>query len=403
MNRHEMTVRTAIPVGLLCSTTGDYGNIGRAMLSGALLAVRQVNEDPSFPFYLKPVEADPGGRLEGYFALSRELVENQKIGHVVGCYTSSSRKEVIPVFERADALLWYPSHYEGFECSDSVVYLGAAPNQHIVPLAGYMMSAHGKRVYSLGSNYVWSWECNRVMRDIVESNGGRILAERHIELGGTDLQRVMQEIHDLKPDFIFSSVIGATTAALLVAYSEQRLQWSDKTAKHPPIASCNISEMELNAAPRDARAGHIASSVYFQSVETNANHEFLNAYHAQFGQSGVTVSDAEASYIAVHLLARAVRACGSAEPGKVREAVTACRFDAPQGPVWVDGENRHTFLTPRLARSNQSGQFEIIHTAPEPVKPDPYLVWFDAKRDAHGWSTDQYALNEKPHRKLRAV
>ncbi|MEI6002286.1 transporter substrate-binding domain-containing protein [Paraburkholderia bengalensis] len=387
----------------MCSSTGDYGEIGEAMLSASLLAIQQINEDPSYDFYLNPVVANPGGQLDKYFSLSQDLLYGQKIRHVVGCYTSSSRKEVIPAFERADALLWYPSHYEGFEYSDNVIYLGAAPNQHIVPLAAYMMSRHGKRVYSLGSNYVWSWESNRVMREITEANGGSILAERYTELGATDLARVMQEIQDLKPDYIFSSVIGATTAALLSAHSEARLRSKAKGVSYPSIASCNISELELRAAPPEARRGHICSSVYFQSIASCANLAFLDAFHARFGQSRVTTSDAEASYVAVHLLARAIRACGSDDPAKVREAVGACRFEAPQGPVWVDSENHHAYLTPRLGRSTPHGQFEIIQTSDDPVPPDPFLTWFDPNRDIHAWSTTQQLLATKARPQLRAI
>ena len=109
--------------------------------------------------------------------------------HVVGCYTSSSRKEVLPLFEKHDGLLWYPSHYEGFESSDNVVYTGAAPNQHIVPLAEHLLRHYGTSAYCLGSNYIWAWENNKIMREAVQSAGGTVLAERYVPVGETRLRR----------------------------------------------------------------------------------------------------------------------------------------------------------------------------------------------------------------------
>jgi ABC-type branched-subunit amino acid transport system substrate-binding protein len=381
----SMIGNTQVPLGLLCSTTGTYGPTGQAILSGALLAIEQIAADPEFDFTFKPTIADPGGNVARYLELSQEMLHDGKIAHVMGCYTSSSRKEVVPLFERADALLWYPTHYEGFECSENVIYVGASPNQHIVPLAGFMMSAHGKRVYMIGSNYVWSWESNRVMRDIVESNGGSVVAERYLPVGVTDTDRVIAEIQLLNPDFVFSSLIGTSTAAFLQAHFDASNAVGNNGERLAPVASCNMSEIDLLALSPQARVDHICSSVYFQSIDSPANHAFVDQYRARFGQSVVTPADAEASYIAVHLLARAIRMCGSTDVSKVRQVLPECRFDAPQGNVWIDADNQHSFFTPRIGRSTQDSQFEIVFTAERPVKPDPYLAWFDPKRNLREW------------------
>src|ERR1700712_2183852 len=135
------------------------------MLNGAILAIEEVNAAAGSGLQLKPVIADPGGELSHYPLLCRDMLDNG-IRHVVGCYTSSSRKELIPLIEKRDALLWYPSHYEGFESSSNVIYTGAVPNQHIVPLIDYMLQQpHRKRVFCVGSNYIWAWENNRVLRE----------------------------------------------------------------------------------------------------------------------------------------------------------------------------------------------------------------------------------------------
>ena len=131
-------------IGVLFSNSGPYGVVSGSMRNGALLAFAEINRQKTFGFELEPVVMDPAGDLQRYSVLSAALVD-QGIRHVVGCYTSSSRKEVIPLFEKHDALLWYPSHYEGFESSTNVIYTGAAPNQHIIPLIEYLVGNIGKR------------------------------------------------------------------------------------------------------------------------------------------------------------------------------------------------------------------------------------------------------------------
>jgi len=383
------TPKPAIPLGLLCSTTGTYGAVGQTMLAGALLAIEEIAADPQFDFAFEPVIANPGGDLGQYVERTQALLEDRSVTHVIGCYTSSSRKEVVPLFERANALLWYPSHYEGFECSDNVIYVGSSPNQHIVPLAGYLLSVHGNQVYTIGSNYVWAWESNRVMRDIVETDGGRLLAERYVPVDDVDLDWVIEEIIALKPDFIFTTLIGASTRALLNRYAQAVQRGDFGEGPVPPISSCNLSETELQAVDPQARAGHLSSSVYFQSIDSPANRAFVTAYQARNGSGSVTSVDTESYYNAVHLLARAIRACGSANVARVRDAVGQCPFNAPQGQVRIDPDNYHTYMTPRLGRSNAAGQFELVLSAEQPLKPDPYLVWFDAKRDVRAWSVDE--------------
>src|SRR5271167_3809963 len=131
------------------------------MFCGALLAVDEVNASGS-SVELQPVIGNPGGQIARYASLSESML-NDGVRHVVGCYTSSSRKEIIPLFEKADALLWYPSHYEGFESSGNVVYTGAVANQHLIPLVEYATARFGPKAFCIGSNYIWAWENNRIL------------------------------------------------------------------------------------------------------------------------------------------------------------------------------------------------------------------------------------------------
>jgi ABC-type branched-subunit amino acid transport system substrate-binding protein len=374
-----MTKQDVIRIGLLFSTTGPYATIGRAMSNGSLLAIHEVNASDAFPFVLEPVIANPDGRNANYAEMACSMLASERLVHVVGCYTSSSRKEVLPHFEKYDGLLWYPSHYEGFESSEHVVYTGAAPNQHIIPLAEYLLRTFGSRAYCVGSNYIWAWENNKIMREVVQSAGGIVLAERYFPVGETDFAAVIEQIIDAQPNFMFNTLIGVSAYAFFRAFRRAAEQRGIDQPRILPIASCSLSEPELVEIGPDACAGHVSSSVYFESIETRVNKAFVSSYKRSFPQAGPTSADAEASYLAVHLLALAIRRARTADPLAVRAALANVAITAPQGEVHVDRDNRHCYLTPRIGVSNAAGGFDIIYEAARPLKPDPYLVWHEPK------------------------
>ena len=371
-------------IGVMFSTTGSYGVIGRSLLNGALLAFREaaaLGGDVT----LEPVVVNPGGDLQRYRELSCELLASG-IRQVVGCYTSSSRKEVIPCFEKFDGLLWYPSHYEGFESSDNVIYTGASPNQHVLPLVDYLASRVGKRAFCVGSNYIWAWENNRIFREALTARGGTVLAERYLPVGDTEVEQVIAAILDQRPDFVFNNLIGTSGYAFFRAFRAAcRVRGIDQ-ARDIPVASCTLSEPELAEIGADAIDGHLSSSVYFSSLKLPENAAFLAAYEKAFPDNPVSSADAEASYVAVKLLAMSLQQAGTDDARAMRAAVSDRRLQAPQGEIRIDPQTYHAWLTPRIGRSAKSGQFEILLEAHSPVAPDPYLVQ----------SSPRYAVTMRP-------
>lgn len=360
-------------VGILFSATGSYGTVGRTMLNGALLACRQINNDPLAGIALDPVAVDPGSSLAAYAPAAESLLA-EGIRHVVGCYTSSSRKEVIPIFEKRDGLLWYPAHYEGFESSTNVVYTGSSPNHHVLPLVDYLVSRFGRRAFCVGSNYIWAWESNRVMREEMAKRGGLVTAERYLSVGETDVGQVIDTIFELQPDFVFNTLIGESAYAFFRAFRKACADRGIDQVSRFPIASCNLSEPELHEIGPEARDGHLSSSVYFASIDSQANRNFVADYNAAFPDGPAASAEAEAAFIAVKLLASALREAGSDDIRRIKESVTRQTLVAPQGHVFIDPETLHAYLTPRLGRSRTDGQFDIVMEAPSPVRPDPYLV-----------------------------
>ncbi|MCE7030536.1 transporter substrate-binding domain-containing protein [Jiella avicenniae] len=361
------------PIGILFSATGSYGTVGRTMLNGALMACRAVNADASAGVELVPTVVDPASDLSAY-APAVETMLDAGIRHVVGCYTSSSRKDVIPIFEKRDALLWYPAHYEGFESSANVVYTGTAPNHHMSPLVDHLVSRFGKRAFCVGSNYIWGWESNRVLREDITQRGGKVLAERYFAVGERDFSAIIAAIFEAGPDFVFNALIGQSAYAFFRQFRRAcEARGIDQKTRFP-IASCNLSEPELAEIGPEAIDGHLSSSVYFASIDTPVNRAFVAGYQAMFPDGPVVSAEAEAAYIAVRFLAEALRDAGGGDIAPVKAALAGQSLDAPQGKVTIDPETMHCYLTPRIGRSSPDGQFDILVEADRPVRPDPYLV-----------------------------
>lgn len=373
--------RETVHIGVLYSLTGPYGLVGREMLNGLTLAVEQVNSSPDFDFQFTPLVFDPGGELENYQEHCELLIRDKAVRHIVGCYTSASRKQVLPVVERYDRLLWHSARYEGFENSDNVIYVGAAPNQHIVPLARHMIENLGTSVYCVGANYLWTWETNRVLQEIVSAAGGGIIAKRLLPLWDTEIGHIVREIVERRPPIIFNTLVGE--ASYRFYRDLHRALARHRDGPRPQILSCSLCEPELRLIGPRASVGHITSSVYFSSIDTPENRIFVRRYREMFGGTNLPSVDAEASYLCGLLLARAIRRAGSTEVQAVRDAARKDELNAPQGLVKIDPENNHCYLTPRLARSRAGFSFEILDTAAAPAKPDPYLTWLDLDELTH--------------------
>ncbi len=353
-------------IGVLFSNSGPYGVVARSMRNGAMLAFDENNRSGRYDFVIEPVIADTAGALSQYTTLGAELI-GSGIRHVVGCYTSSSRKDVIPLFEKHDALLWYPSHYEGFESSNNVIYTGATPNQHIIPLTEFLTTHVGKRAYCVGSNYIWAWENNRILREGLSAVGGSVVAERYFAVGETDHSKVIGVVLENPPDFVFNTLIGTSAYQFFRDFRAACITRGIDQPSKIPVASCSLSEPELAEIGAGAMDGHISSSVYFSSINTDTNRAFVAAYDRLYPAGPSVSADAEASYVAVKLLAASIASAGCDNVDAVRMAIPKQSIEAPQGTVRIDGKTNHACLTPRVGKSVGSGRFEIVLEARQPV------------------------------------
>ncbi len=361
--------RDSVPVSILYSTTGSYAAYGRDAAAGAMAAISEVNADPSLPFLLKAHVSDPGGQAERYAAMAREAA-SAGCRHLIGCVTSWSRKDVLPVVERHDGLLWYAFPYEGYEANERVIYLGACPNQHLLPLFDHVQPRFGTRSFVVGSNYIWGWEISRIARELTESAGGRVLSDRYVPLGSVEVDHLIREIATLKPDFVLTNLVGASAAAFIAAYGAFR----NEQPGAPPLVACNLTEIDLETLPPAARAGHIASSTYFHRLDTPENRAFQARMLSRHGQDRRLSAAFVAAYTSVSVLARAMVDAGTDAPPAIRKAVTSRAFDTPIGPLTIDARTQHAALTPHLGLSDTDGEFDIFDSAAAPIEADPYLV-----------------------------
>ena len=362
-----------LPIGVLFSTVGPYASLGREGFLGASLAIAEINASGTLPVRLSAVVRDPKGNTEAYAGLCRSMVEDGGARFIVGCTTSWSRKEVIPVLEKTGSQLWYPCPYEGFEGNDHVVYVGACPNQHVVPLLDYVLERFGANPMLVGSNYIWGWETNRIAREYVEARGGRVQGERFVALGDTDIGRIIEEVRLKRPDFVLNTLIGPSSAAFVEAYWELGQEERAFDPRHRPIISCNWTETEIAALGERAH-GHLTIAPYFQSLDTPANARFLATVRRLAPGANHPSAFFAQAYAAVQMIARGVAATGSGDVGRVLEAAKSDTYEAPFGALGIHAETNHAILAPHIARAGEKGGFEVVATTATPIVPDPYLA-----------------------------
>lgn len=268
-----MANKDPIRVGVLYSETGVTSMIGRSQMQGALLAVDEINQAGGINGReLVPVRYDGQSSPLVYATLAEQLIVQDKVNVIFGCYMSSSRKAVLPIVEKWNKLLFYPTLYEGFEFSNNIIYTGAAPNQNSVQLAEFMTTNFGASVYLIGSNYIYPYESNRIMSDLIlQHPNSRKLGERYVALDASekDFQPIIADIHNQRPDFIFSTVVGDSTASLYQVYAESGLD-----PKTMPIASLTTSEGEISQMGADVALGHFTAAPYFHSINSDTNKRF---------------------------------------------------------------------------------------------------------------------------------
>lgn len=359
---------TPIRVGVLHSTTGTMAISESAVADATILALEQINAGGGLlGRELEIIVADGQSDPDRFAAEAARLIDEEKVSVIFGCWTSASRKAVVPAVELRDHILFYPVQYEGIEQSPNVIYTGATPNQQVMPAVSYALKHFGKRVFLVGSDYIFPRTANAIIRDQVHALGGEVVGEEYLPLGGTDVAPIVCEITATKPDVILNTVNGDSNIAFFHALREAGITPADI-----PTISFSIGETELAHMDAAGIAGDYAAWNYFQSIDNPQNRDFLTAFRGRFGADRVVSDPLEAAWFGVHLWAQAVRRAGSADPDKVLQAIKGEGMRAPEGLVYVDERNQHTWKHARIGRIRDDGQFDIVWASDKPVRPIPF-------------------------------
>ena len=359
-------------VGVLFSRTGCMAIIEETQYRGTLVAIEEINARGGINGRpIEPVVYDPGSENARFREHAWRMMVEHDVSTIFGCYTSSSRKAVLPIIERLNGLLWYPTVYEGFEYSPNIIYTGAAPNQNSLELCDYLTAQGGRRFFFVGSDYVYPRESNRIMRDLIARRQGEVVGEHYVSLRASrhDFAPVIRAIRELQPDVIFSTVVGDATVWLYQAYADAGFD-----PETMPIASLTTTEAEVRAMGFDVASGHITAAPYFQCLSGAGNAAFVERYKRRYGDDEPTNMCVEAAYFQVHLFAAALEQANTTDTDVLRGTVLGSSFDAPQGRITIDPGCSHTNVWSRVGRARRDGQFEILRESVGAVAADPYLT-----------------------------
>lgn len=356
-----------IRVGVVYSLSGVMAESERGLVDAVRLAVEQINAAGGLigrPLEL--VVADGASDWDRSASEAERLIRDEQVSVLFACWTSACRKALLPVVERNRHLMFYPLQYEGLEQSDHIVYLGAAPNQQIIPGARWAMDTFGPRIYLIGSDYVFPRLANQLIRHLVTATGGVIVNERYLPLTATDFSELAADIRHKAPDVVLNTINGASNRQFFAALKAARLH-------EIPVVSFSIAEPELQALGAEYfHPAHHAVWGYFQSLPSAANKRFVAAFKQRFGADRVTSDPIEASYNGVRLWASAVRELGSADPGGVNQVIGRHSVAGPSGVVAIDMATRHAWRRVRVGHARVDGQFDIAAISESMVRPTPF-------------------------------
>jgi urea transport system substrate-binding protein len=375
-----------IKVGVLHSLSGTMAISETVLKDVALMAIDEINAKGGvMGKKLEPVVVDPASNWPLFAEKAKQLISQDKVAVVFGCWTSVSRKSVLPVFESSNALLFYPVQYEGEELSKNVFYTGAAPNQQAIPAVEYLMSKDGggaKRFVLLGTDYVYPRTTNKILRAFLKAKGvaEADIMEEYTPFGHSDYQTIIAKIKKFagegKKTAVVSTINGDSNVPFYKELGNQGLKATDV-----PVVAFSVGEEELRGVDTKPLVGHLAAWNYFMSLKNPANDEFTKKWAAYAKAKNIaghkdkplTNDPMEATYIGINMWAQAVAKAKSTDPDKVRAAMYGQTFKAPGGFVsTMDKENHHLHKPVFIGEVKADGQFSVVWKTKGPVVADPW-------------------------------
>lgn len=358
-----------IKVGSLNSLSGTMAISEVTVRDAIKLAVDEINASGGVLDKQIELIGEDGASEPTVFAEKAEkLISSDCVAAVFGGWTSSSRKAMLPVFESANSLLYYPVQYEGLESSPNIFYTGATTNQQIVPALDYLKEKGVKSLYLVGSDYVFPQTANRIIKAYAEANGIEIKGEDYTPLGSTDFSTIVNKVRTADADAVFNTLNGDSNVAFFREYRNVGL-----TPQDMPVVSVSIAEEEVGGIGVENITGQLTAWNYYQTIDTPVNTAFVEAYKKAYGANKPTSDPMEAAYTSVYLWKNTVEKAGAFDTKAIQDNADGVTFDAPEGLVTIDGENHHITKTARIGEIRPDGLIYTIWESPGPIEPDPFL------------------------------
>jgi len=375
-----------IKVGVLHSLSGTMAISETVLKDVALMTIAEINAKGGvMGKKLEPVVVDPASNWPLFAEKARQLISQDKVAVTFGCWTSVSRKSVLPVYEELNSLLFYPVQYEGEELSKNVFYTGAAPNQQAIPAVEYLMSKDGggaTRWVLLGTDYVYPRTTNKILRAFLHSKGvaDADIMEEYTPFGHSDYQSIIAKIKKFaaegKKTAVVSTINGDSNVPFYKELGNQGLKATDV-----PVVAFSVGEEELRGVDTKPLVGHLAAWNYFMSIKNPTNSAFIKKWSdyakanniAGHKDKPLTNDPMEATYIGIHMWAQAVEKAKSTDTDKVIAAMAGQTFKAPSGITsMMDAKNHHLHKSVFIGEVKADGQFNVVWKTPGPVVADPW-------------------------------
>jgi len=385
-----------IKVGVLHSLSGTMAISETVLKDVALMTFDEINAKGGVMGYkIEPVVVDPASNWPLFAEKARQLLTQDKVAVTFGCWTSVSRKSVLPVFEELNGLLFYPVQYEGEELSKNVFYTGAAPNQQAIPAVEYLMSKEGggaKRIFLLGTDYVYPRTTNKILRAFLHSKGiqDKDIEEVYTPFGHTDYQTIVGNIKKFAAGgktAVVSTINGDSNVPFYKELGNQGLKATDV-----PVVAFSVGEEELRGVDTKPLVGHLAAWNYFMSLKNPENDAFRKKW-ADYAKAKklpgadkpLTNDPMEATYIGIYMWKQAVEKAKSFDVDKVIAAVGGQTFKAPSGfTIQMDAKNHHLHKPVLIGEVKADGQFNVVWKTKGPIKAQPWSPFIegnDKKKD----------------------
>ena len=373
-----------IKVGILHSLSGTMAISETTLKDVALMTIEQINAKGGvLGKKLEPVVVDPASNWPLFAEKARQLIAKDKVAAVFGCWTSVSRKSVLPVFKELNSLLFYPVQYEGEELEKNVFYTGAAPNQQAIPAVEYLMSKDGggaKRFVLLGTDYVYPRTTNKILRAFLRSKGVKEsdIDEVYTPFGHADYQTIVANIKKFAAGgktAVISTINGDSNVPFYKELGNAGLKATDV-----PVVAFSVGEEELRGVDTKPLLGHLAAWNYFQSVKDPANTAFIKQWKEYAlakklpnAATAVTNDPMEATYVGIHMWKQAVEKAKSFDTDKVIAAMGGQTFVAPSGfTLTMDATNHHLHKPVMIGEIKSDGQFNIVWKTKAPLRAQPW-------------------------------